>query len=192
MKYGYRWLIARKFDRLVGSHAAEALVKFKSVHCFKTPNLHSSEESDALFDLALRRILIFYHYNDVMMTAMASQITSLTMFTQRFIQAQINENTKASRHWRHFVKGIHRWPVNSPHEGPVTREVFPFDDVIMMTGIYRHKEGPWHLPICTIWAWPLEKKNLVKFGTFWVQTLRNAYLWNRWADLLRSKFYGIV
>ena len=24
-------------------------------------------------------------------------------------------------------------PVNSPHKGPVTREMFPFDDVIMMT-----------------------------------------------------------
>ena len=30
-----------------------------------------------------------------------------------------------------FVRGIHRWPVNSPHRGPVTRKTFPFDDVIM-------------------------------------------------------------
>ena len=30
------------------------------------------------------------------------------------------------------VWGIHRWPVNSPHKGPVTRKVFPFDDVIML------------------------------------------------------------
>ena len=25
------------------------------------------------------------------------------------------------------------WPVNSPHKGPVTRKMFPFDDVIMET-----------------------------------------------------------
>ena len=31
-----------------------------------------------------------------------------------------------------FVRGIHRWPVNSPHKGPVTRKMFPFDDVIMV------------------------------------------------------------
>ena len=31
-----------------------------------------------------------------------------------------------------FVRGIHRWPVNSPHKGPVTRKIFPFDDVIMV------------------------------------------------------------
>ena len=30
-----------------------------------------------------------------------------------------------------FVRGIHRWPVNSPHKGPVTWKTFPFDDVIM-------------------------------------------------------------
>ena len=30
-----------------------------------------------------------------------------------------------------FVRGIHRWPVNSPHKWPVTRKMFPFDDVVM-------------------------------------------------------------
>ena len=30
-----------------------------------------------------------------------------------------------------FVKGIHRWPVDSPHKGPVTRKKFQFDDVMM-------------------------------------------------------------
>ena len=27
--------------------------------------------------------------------------------------------------------GTHRWAVNPPHKGPVTRKMFPFDDVIM-------------------------------------------------------------
>ena len=31
-----------------------------------------------------------------------------------------------------FVRGIQRWPVNSPHKGPITRKMFPLDDVIMM------------------------------------------------------------
>ena len=30
-----------------------------------------------------------------------------------------------------FVRGIHWWPVNSPHKWPVTQKMFPFDDVIM-------------------------------------------------------------
>ena len=31
-----------------------------------------------------------------------------------------------------FVRGIHRWRMNSPHKGPVTRKTFPFNDVIIM------------------------------------------------------------
>ena len=34
-----------------------------------------------------------------------------------------------------FVRGIHRGPVNSPHKWPVTRKLFPFDDVIMLFGL---------------------------------------------------------
>ena len=34
------------------------------------------------------------HYNDVIMSAMAPQITSLTIVIQPFIQAQIKENIK--------------------------------------------------------------------------------------------------
>ena len=52
------------------------------------------------------------------------------LFTQPFILAEIKENIKAPRYWP-FVRGIHRGPVNSPHKWPVTRKMFPFDDVIM-------------------------------------------------------------
>ena len=36
------------------------------------------------------------------------------------------------------VWGIHRWPVNFPHKWPVTRKMFSFDDVTMVTrvGLY--------------------------------------------------------
>ena len=30
-----------------------------------------------------------------------------------------------------FVRGIHRWPVDSPHKRPVMPKMSPFDDVIM-------------------------------------------------------------
>ena len=35
-------------------------------------------------------------------------------------------------------------PVNSPHKGPVTRQMFPFDDVIMLS--YRPSINIWHIP----------------------------------------------
>ena len=30
-----------------------------------------------------------------------------------------------------LVRGIHRWPMDSPHWGPIMRKVFPFNDIIM-------------------------------------------------------------
>ena len=48
-----------------------------------------------------------------------------------FIQPQIKENMKSLRQWPLWGD---RWPVNSRHKGPVTRKIFPFDDVIMNTG----------------------------------------------------------
>ena len=41
--------------------------------------------------------------------------------------------SKKTSNLRAFVLGIHRWPVNSPHKRPVTRKMFLFDDVIMVT-----------------------------------------------------------
>ena len=31
-----------------------------------------------------------------------------------------------------FARGFHWWPINSPHKGPVTRKMLPFDDVIIL------------------------------------------------------------
>ena len=67
------------------------------------------------------------HYNDVIMSAIASQITSLTL-VYPIVNDQRKNQSSASLA---FVWGIHRWPVNSPHKGPVTRKMFPFDGVIM-------------------------------------------------------------
>ena len=46
-----------------------------------------------------------------------------------------------------FVWGIHRWPVNSPHNWPVMRKMFPFDDVIMYQPISSHNSDQ-HNPSC--------------------------------------------
>ena len=41
----------------------------------------------------------YLHCNDVMISAMASQIISLKIVSQPFIQAQMKENIKALGHW---------------------------------------------------------------------------------------------
>ena len=35
--------------------------------------------------------------------------------------------------WLAYVRGIHRWTMNSKHKWPVTRTMFPFHDVIIAT-----------------------------------------------------------
>ena len=71
------------------------------------------------------------HYNDVIMGAIASQITSLTIVYSK-VYSDADQRKHESSASLAFVQGIHRrGPVNSPHKWPVTRKMFPFDDVIM-------------------------------------------------------------
>ena len=72
-----------------------------------------------------------WHYNDVIMSVMASQITSLTIVYSTLYSGADQRKYQSSASLA-FVWGKHQWPVNSPHKGPVTRKIFPFDDVIMI------------------------------------------------------------
>ena len=81
-----------------------------------------------------------YHYSDVIMSAMASQITSLTI-AYSIVYQGADQRKHQNCESLAFVRRIHQWPVNSPHKGPVTRKMFPFDDVIMHIG--RWLTGSW-------------------------------------------------
>ena len=70
------------------------------------------------------------HYNDVIMGAIASQITSLKIVYSTVYSCADQRKHQSSASLA-FVRGIRRRPVNSPHKWPVTRKMFPFDDVIM-------------------------------------------------------------
>ena len=86
-------------------------------------NLYST--SDA------RRLAVgFNHYSDVMMGRLASQITSLTVVYST-VYSDADQRKHQGSASLAFMRGIHRGPVNSPHKWPVTRKIFPFDDVIM-------------------------------------------------------------
>ena len=70
------------------------------------------------------------HYGDVIMSAMASQITCVSIVDST-VCSSADQRIHQSSASLAFVRGIHRWPVNSPHKGPVTRKMFPFYEVIM-------------------------------------------------------------
>ena len=81
------------------------------------------------------------HYNDVIMSVMASQITSLAI-VYLTTYSGANQRKHQSSASLAFVWGFHQWPVNSPHKGPVTRKMFPFDDVIMIFEDFVNRSRP--------------------------------------------------
>ena len=68
------------------------------------------------------------HYGDVIMCAIASQITSLTIVYST-VSSDADQRKHQSSASLTFVRGIHRGPVNSPYKLPVTRKMFPFGTV---------------------------------------------------------------
>ena len=74
------------------------------------------------------------------MGIVASQITGLTIvYTTVYSDADQSKHQSCAS--LAFMWGIHRGPVNSPHKWPVTRKMFPFDDVIMICNLTKTHLG---------------------------------------------------
>ena len=69
-----------------------------------------------------------HYYNDVIISVMASQITGVSIVCW-IVSSDADPRKRQSSASLAFVRGIHRWAVNSPHKRPVMRKKFPFDDV---------------------------------------------------------------
>ena len=83
------------------------------------------------------------------MGVMASQITSLPI-VYFIVYSGGDQRTHQSSASLAFVRGIHRWPVNSLHKWLVTRELFPLADVIMKLHqpIRRFVKPTYICPVC--------------------------------------------
>ena len=75
-------------------------------------------------------ITIRWSETEITMSVVASQLTSLTSVYWT-VCSGADQRIHQSSVLLAFVRGFHRRPVNSPHKGPVTRKMFPFDDVIL-------------------------------------------------------------
>ena len=107
------------------------------------------------------------HKCDVIMGGMASQITSLTIVYWT-IHSGADQGKHQSSESLAFVREIQRWPVNSPHKGPVTRKVFPFDDVSMAA----HGLLPsWH-------------RNIPHIYVYWCQLISSEFHTRRWNPII--------
>ena len=112
--------------------------------------IYASQQGDHGFTLRWRH-----------MNVIKSQFTShSTVCLTAYTDSHHTSKKHQSPHYWSFVRGIHRWPVNSPHKRPVTRKKLPW---------WRHHGSSHvrHQPI--IW------KNADLLS---VRTDRSKFLWN--------------
>ena len=67
------------------------------------------------------------------MSTRTLELLAPELFVQQFVQADnkaYKGNMKAPQYLP-FVKGIHEWPVDSPHKGTEMLKVFPYHDFIV-------------------------------------------------------------
>ena len=100
-----------------------------------------------------------------------------------------------------FARGIHLWPVDSPHKGPVSRKIFPFDGVIMQGVLINKHEEDWnvgrlfawciyiayrglHWLICETLSQDLVNSRNIEFG--WQNKISLWYLTDVWTALLHK------
>ena len=83
-----------------------------------------------------------------------SQINSLTIVCST-VYSDADQRKHQSSATLAFVRGIPRWPVNSPHKWPVTRKMFPFDDVIMNRNYISRQQT------YSSWTWRISSNNHV-------------------------------
>ena len=122
----YSLLLFRSFNT---SFQNMWLVHFASEGCFLSWEQQKQNGTDNHKNYEISPIFS-HHYGDVIMSAMGSHTTGLAM-----VHSTVYSGTDQRKHQSSallaFVREIHRWPVKSPHTGPVTQKMFPFDVVIM-------------------------------------------------------------
>ena len=99
---------------------------------------------------------------------MASQITSLIIVYSNIYSGADQKKYQSSASLA-FVRGIHRWPVNFPHKGPVTRKMLPFNDVIMTSAKNIGAWTKWLMTHSNAFSW-------IKILVFWFKFHWNLYL----------------
>ena len=134
------------------------------------------------------------------MGVMVSHITSLTIVYST-VNSGANQSKRQSSRSLPFLWGIHRWPVNSTHKWSVTRDMIPFDDVIMLEWYDLHDD---------VMAWkrisgfvsegidcwiPVTKRRVMSgFDIFFdvsFNKLSNNQLSCRWSEIMWCS-YGVI
>ena len=128
--------------------------------------------------------IVVQHYSGAIIGAMASQITSLTIVYATVYSGADQRKHKSSASLA-FMQVIRRWPVNSPHKGPVTRKKVSIwwrhHDTIQIRNVHMSvlndvlwDMGQVHLGICEIDLLAIDN-NLVYHGQLSSFMAQNTY-----------------
>ena len=101
------------------------------IRCVSGSQITDAPTYNCFYSCLLESERFTSHYSDVITSAMTSQITRASNFYSTICSGADQRNHQNPASLAFVGVGIHLWPVNSPHKGPVTRKMFPFDDVIM-------------------------------------------------------------
>ena len=129
---------------IINAHTCSPPISSISDHARSFPSMI---EVLGKISLTEKKCCLQDHYSDVIMGRIASQITSLTI-VYSILYSGIDQRKHQSSASLAFVRGIHRWLVNSPHKGPVMQKKFPFDDAIMHFTDYWDFRINWELHHC--------------------------------------------
>ena len=91
----------------------------------------------------------------------------LDCFLKRFFRRRSKKTSKLLV--TGFCEGINRWPVDSPHRGPVAGKIFTFDDVItcvMKQNTTHHHDVPFTAYYITTVKMPLSLDPLISVFTY--------------------------
>ena len=125
------------------------------------------------------------------MSVMASQLTGVSIGNWT-VCSDTDQRKHQSSASLAFVRGIHRWPVNSPHKGPVTRKMFPFDDVnhiVLPKVVYWWHNVKWFTICCCICFCVIFKVALKILYMNWIpRAIYNQYVIFLNASLIKGHF----
>ena len=96
-----------------------------------------------------------WHYSDVTMSMMVSQITSILIVYSTVCSGAYQRIHQSSISLA-FLRGINGWPMKSPHKELIMWEVFAFDDVIIdIRTINMHESSMSLAFVVGIHQWPV-------------------------------------
>ena len=155
------WYIVPRYREPILSRKPMALVKNSDEYYMgKVSNYHAT----------IRQTVFIIHYTDVIMGAIASPITSLTIVYWTLYSGADQRKHQSSMSLT-FVRGIPRWPVNSPHKWSVTRKMSIWWHHHVLRWIVLPGKFPTRCPLHISVA---KHENWINLAPIWIDHLSDA------------------